>query len=140
MSVNMSVSFAKGVLMIYDTDILIWYLRGNRKAANAVDKADNRLISTITYLEMLQGMKSQRELKIIRDFLFQYAFQILPLHENTGHRAAVYMEQYALTHGIHLADALIAATAVETNEMLFTANNKHYAMIKELQLKIFRPA
>lgn len=125
--------------MIYDTDVLIWFLRGNAKAVKAVDSQTDRAISTITYLELLQGLKKQNELKIIRDFLSRYSFQIIPLYENIGHRAAIYMEQYGLSHGVHLADALIAATAVETNETLFTANKKHYSMIKEINQKIFRP-
>lgn len=125
--------------MIYDTDILIWFFRGNAKAVNAINSYTNHSISTITYLELLQGLKNQNELRYLKKFLSQYKFQMIPLSENIGHRASVYMEQYVLAHGIHLADALIAATAIETNETLYSANKKHYSMINELELKIFRP-
>lgn len=123
--------------MIFDTDILIWYFKGNPKAVKAVDSFDEKFISIITYLELLQGIKNQTELKTIRDFLSEYSYRIIPLHENIGHRASLYMEQFTLSHGMHLADALIAATAVDTNKTLYTGNKKHYSMIKELNLKLF---
>jgi predicted nucleic acid-binding protein len=38
-----------------------------------------------------------------------------------------------------LADALIAATALDSGTSLLTANDKHYRFIKDLNLTIFRP-
>ncbi|MGA1195861.1 MAG: PIN domain-containing protein [Candidatus Latescibacterota bacterium] len=93
----------------------------------------------ITYLEFIQGARNRQELKHIKGFLKDHAFQTLPLNENIGHRASVYMEKYTLKTALYLADALIAATAVEQNTTLCTANQKHYHNIGELDLKIFRP-
>ncbi|MGR3178817.1 MAG: type II toxin-antitoxin system VapC family toxin [Candidatus Anammoxibacter sp.] len=124
--------------MIFDTDILVWYFRGNGKAALVIDRCESRKISTITYLELLQGAKNKRETKSIKDFLPDYLFQTIPLSENIGTRAIVYMEQYALKTGMCLSDAIIAATVVESNEVIYTGNIKHYKLISGLDLKTFR--
>ena len=44
-----------------------------------------------------------------------------------------------LSHRLELADALIAATALVNGLPILTANDKHYKMIKELEIKKFRP-
>jgi len=125
--------------MLFDTDVLIRVLRGNAKAAKAVDAAATRAVSTVTYMELLQGARDKRELKAIRSFLTDLQFHVLPLTENIGHRASIYMEQYGLSVAISMADALVAAAAVEAGQTLCTANRKHYRPIKDLGLKLFRP-
>lgn len=130
---------ANGGLVIFDTDVLIWVLRGHAKAADAVDATEARSIAVVTYMELLQGAHDKREVKAIKSFLADMQFRTLPLTENIGHRASIYMEEYGLTISISMADALIAATAIEANEQLITGNEKHYKAIKELDLKRFRP-
>ena len=125
--------------MLFDTDVLIWYLRGNAKAARVMQNADRRQISVVSYMELLQGAKSKSEIKVIRSFLKDFDFQILPLTENTGHRASVYMEEYCLKANMCLADAMIAATGVENQLTICTGNRKHYQPITEIEIKIFRP-
>jgi predicted nucleic acid-binding protein len=125
--------------MTFDTDVLIWFLRGNVKAARAVDAEEDRSISLITYMELLQGAKNKQEAHDIKAFLKEFWFSTLPLSENIGHRASIYVEEYALSNSIAVADALVAATAVERNEVFLSGNTKHFKCIKELQSKQFRP-
>lgn len=125
--------------MLFDTDVLIWLLRGNSKAAKAVDDADTRALSVVSYMELLQGARDKREVKAIKGFLVDFRFWTLPLTENIGHRASIYMEEYGLSAGMSMADALIAATAVEVHEQLLTGNDRHYRPIQELVPKGFRP-
>ena len=125
--------------MLLDTDILIWVFRGNRKAARVIDRAEDRMISTISFMELVQGARNRQELRDIKGFLSDMAFQVIPLSENIGHRAAIYVEEYGLGMGLCVADALIAATAVEHNLILCTGNRKHYKSIKDLDMKAFRP-
>ena len=54
-------------------------------------------------------------------------------------RSMLYVEEFSLSHSMQLADALIAATAVQYNEVLLTANDKHYRHIPNIQLKRFVP-
>ena len=125
--------------MLFDTDVLIWYLRGNAKAARVMQNTDQRQVSVVSYMELLQGAKSKSEIRLIRSFLKDFDFQILPLTENTGHRASVYMEEYCLKVNMCLADAMIAATSVENQLTICTGNRKHYQPITEIEIKIFRP-
>ncbi len=125
--------------MIFDTDVLIWCLRGNERAARAVQEAGTRAVSVVGYMELIQGTRDRRELGLIRSFLKDLGFRTLPLTEAIGYRAAVYMEEYTLKSALALADALVAATAVEAQQPLFSGNAKHYRAITELDLKVFRP-
>lgn len=125
--------------MIFDTDILIYIQRGNKKALDLVMKANDRQISIITYMELLQCAQNKKQHFVIKDFLQKNSFTILPLTENIGHRAAIYIEEHSLSNSIATNDVLIAATAVERNVFLVSANLKHFKVINELQLKIFRP-
>ena len=124
--------------MLFDTDVLIWVLRGNAKAAKAVDDADARALAVVAYMELLQGARDKAEVRAVKSFLTDMQFALLPLTENIGHRASIYMEEYGLSISMSMADALIAATAIEANELLITGNDKHYKAIKELELKRFR--
>jgi predicted nucleic acid-binding protein len=51
----------------------------------------------------------------------------------------IYVEEYTLSSGVRSGDAIIAATAVENNMILSSSNKKHFKIIKELQLKVFKP-
>ena len=125
--------------MIFDTDIFIWVQRGNAKAARIMQNSEFRYLSIQTYMELLQGAKNKTHHKHIKDFLTTYNFIILPFSENIGHRASIYLEEYALSSGMRAGDAIIAATAVENNLRLVSGNAKHFRMIKDLKLKVFRP-
>jgi predicted nucleic acid-binding protein len=124
--------------MLFDTDVLIWVLRGSRKAAAMVEATEERSLSVISYMELLQGARDKQEVRTIKAFLADTGFQMVPLSENIGHRAAIYMEEYGLKAGMSMADALLAATAVENHLVLCTANVRHYRAVSELQLKQFR--
>lgn len=125
--------------MIFDTDILIWIQRGNEKAARIVENADERSISVLTYMELLQCARNKEHHGYIKDFLVKQNFQTVPLNENIGHRAAIYIEEYSLSSGLRAGDAIIAATAAEYNDTLVTGNEKHFKPVKDLKVKIFNP-
>ena len=126
--------------MLFDTDVLIWIQRGNPRAAALVEREDERCISVLTYMELLQGAREKRQHEYTLDFLREFNFRILPLSENIGHRAAIYIEEYSFSQGLRAGDAIIAATATENGITLCTTNVKHYRPIKELKLRIFKPS
>jgi len=125
--------------MLFDTDVLIWSQKGNHHAAKLIENDSSRHLSVQSYMELLQCARNKNDLRIIREFLHDFEFTILPFTENIGHRAAIYIEEYSLSSGMRCGDAIIAATAVEENHILCTANQKHFKTIKDLQLKILKP-
>lgn len=125
--------------MLFDTDIFIWVQRGSRRAARLIERTEERLLSVYSYMELLQGAKNKEQHAHINDFLSSFGFMALPLSENIGHRALIYIEEYALSHGLRAGDALIAASAAENNLKLVTSNAKHFKPIKELKIKVFNP-
>lgn len=126
-------------IVIFDTDVFIWIQRGNTRAARAVEREDERLLSVQTYMELLQCAENRRQHLHTKGFLTDFGFRTLPLTENIGHRAAVYVEEYGLAHGLRAGDAIIAATATENNLVLCSGNAKHFRPIKDLKLNVFRP-
>lgn len=125
--------------MIFDTDILIWVQRGNEKAAKLIEKDEDRYLSIQSYMELLQGAKNKVHHKNVKNFINEFEFSILPFTENIGHRALIYVEEFALSSNMRAGDAIIAATAVENNMTLVSSNVKHFKVVNELQLKAFQP-
>lgn len=125
--------------MLFDTDIFIWAQRGNVKAARLIDRSPQRSLSIFSYMELLQSARDGEQHRRTHDFLSAFGFEVLPLTENIGHRALIYVEEYTLSHGLRAGDAIIAATAAENKMTLVSGNAKHFRPIKELKLKVFKP-
>ena len=125
--------------MLVDTDVLIWYLRGNEKAYRAIVSESGLCISVITYMELVQGMRNKTELNYLRRSLRQWNAKLLYISEEISAKAMFYVEQYYLSHSLQVADALVGATAVAHSLPIFTGNGRHYRTVKDIQIKKFRP-
>ena len=125
--------------MIIDTDVIIWYMRGNEKAYKAIENAGNFFISVVTYMELVQGMRNKKELNILRKAIHSWNAKILYISEDISSKSMFFVEQHFLSHSLQIADAFIGATAVTYGLPILTGNDKHYKIIKDIQLKRFRP-
>ena len=125
--------------MIIDTDVLIWYMRGNEKAYEIIEKYNTFFISVVTYIELVQWMRNKKELNILRKALRGWNAQILYISEEVSAKAMFYVEQHFLSHSIQLADALIGATAITYGFPILTANDKHYKVMQDIQIRKFKP-
>ena len=125
--------------MIIDTDVLIWYMKGNEKAYKVVENSTNFFISVVTYMELVQGMRNKNELNNLRMALYGWNTKILYISEEISVKAMFFVEQHYLSHSIQLADALIGATAISHGLPILTGNDRHYKTLKDLQIKKFRP-
>jgi hypothetical protein len=126
-------------MILIDTDVFIWYLRGNNKAFRVIENTDSFCISVVTYMELVQGMRNKKELNSLRRALHAWEAKVLYISEEISAKAMFEVEQHFLSHSIELADALIGATAVVYGLPLLTGNDRHYRVIKGVQIRKFRP-
>lgn len=125
--------------MLFDTDVLIWFLRGTEKAACFFEREPLRLISQVTWMEIVQGAHNKRELARLKSALLLMGVETVPLNESIGNRAIDYMEQHSLKDGLMLADALVGATAAEHGLILATANVKHFRHLTGVKIHPYKP-
>lgn len=124
--------------MIFDTDVIIWYMRGNANALRMLTSIHPRKISLASWLELVEGAKNKRDLAKIKAVLTSFEFRILPLTEQIGHEAGLLMEEHALKGGLDSIDSLIAATALVHKLPLVTANRKHFKSLG-VELHLLKP-
>ncbi|MBD3796098.1 MAG: type II toxin-antitoxin system VapC family toxin [Epsilonproteobacteria bacterium] len=124
---------------LIDTDVLIWYLRGNQNAYDLIHGINEFCISSITYMELVQGMRNKDELRTLQKTLKQWNVKTIYVNEEISTRALFLVEEFFLSHFMELADSMIASTSLVYGMDLITANDKHYKFIKDLKIDIFRP-
>ena len=127
---------ASGVLV--DSDVLIWALRGNAHAAAALQSNADWYISAVSYMELAQGCRNKAELKAMQKAFQSDHNDVLPLTTAISDMACSLVEKYALSHSLHMADALIAATAMHHALPLLTGNGKHFSVVDGLKVQIFK--
>lgn len=115
---------------VIDTDILI---DATHKLPDALNVLAAQLviggikISIVSAMELIQGSRNSSELSQIQQFLHQVS--VIPINAQTSQTAIELMEQFFLSHGLVIPDALIAATALENDLTLYSKNIRHYKMI-----------
>ena len=125
--------------MLIDTDVLIWMMRGHAGAAALLQTLLPWRISAVTYMELAQGCRNKQELARAKKGLSLCRTEILPVSATISDRAVQLIDAYALSHGLQVGDALIAATAIEHGLPVLTANTKHFGQIESLQVVAFVP-
>ena len=125
--------------MLVDTDVLIWHLRGYPQATRRLDELGALTLSAVSYLEVLQGMRNKAELVAVKKMLQHRAATLLPMSKAITQRAIELMESLTLSHGLQIGDALIAATALEHQLPVLTANVKHFSAVEGLKIEAFLP-
>ena len=121
--------------LVIDTDILIDVGRGIPEATayvHAKEQSYRLLISTITALELMIGARNKTELRKIERFLQR--FVVVKTSEAIADTATNLIRQYRLSHGLLLADAFIAATAIVNSAPLASKNQRDYRFVTQLTL------
>ena len=89
------------------------------------------ILSSIVVAELYAGVKGDAEQAALQDFVS--LFRVVPVTAEIGKAAGIYKRDYGKSHGVGLADAILAATAEAEDAELKTLNTKHYPMLKNLR-------
>jgi predicted nucleic acid-binding protein len=118
--------------VLIDTDVMVDFLRGHPKAVALVQTLSSRIIlSSIVAAELYAGVRGDEELNKLDSLIS--LFPVLPVSPKLARAAGLFKMNFAKSHGIGLADAIIAATVEAENAELKTLNTKHYPMHKGLK-------
>jgi len=117
--------------LLVDTDIFVDFLRGNDLAIDFVRTNATRIVlSSIVVAELYAGARSE-ELPILDEL--PQSFPVEPITADIARAAGLLKSRYARSHGVGLADALIAATAKHHDLDVGTLNTKHFPMFPGLE-------
>lgn len=117
--------------VLVDTDVLVDFLRGHRKAVAFVNEHVDRIIlSSIVVAELYAGVKGDEEQAALDRFVS--LFRVVSVSAEIAKAGGLCKKDYGKSHGVGLADAILYATAEAEDAELKTLNTKHYPMIKDL--------
>lgn len=118
--------------ILVDTDILIDYLRGRQEAIDYLEQSDAEFkTSVINVAELHAGVRDHERGAVAA---LMECFEIIPLDQDLAVRGGLWRRDFGKSHGVGLADALIAATAEKSGCTLVTLNLKHYPMLDSVMV------
>ena len=118
--------------VLIDTDVMVDFLRGNPKAVELIKAHSAHIVlSSIVVAELYSGVRGDKELQTM-DTLVSL-FRIIPVSPELAREGGLFKNEYAKSHGVGLADAIIAASAKAEHAELKTLNVRHYPMFKGLR-------
>ena len=100
------------IIYLPDTNVFSQIFKGNQTVTSYIEKLQVVVDATI-YIECLQGSKSNEEKRIVKKVLDN--FPLLLIDSDISQLAIDLIDTYSNSHGLLLADALIAASALENN-------------------------
>jgi predicted nucleic acid-binding protein len=121
-------------MILCDTDIFIEAFKNNTLATGSLRRIgfQNIALSAITLMELYFGALNKRELAKIKSRLQK--LEIINLDQKITETAINMIERYAKSHGLHIPDALIAATAICRGLQLLTYNVKDFKFVEGIRL------
>ena len=131
-------------MVLVDTSVLIDYLRGDKTPSTERVQyvLESRIpfgINSFIYQEVLQGVKSEKEVQKVKEYLDSQRFYALQ-HPRESFAAAAHISLRCRRSGITIGstiDCLIAQTAVENNLFLLHNDSDFDRMARVIELKIF---
>jgi predicted nucleic acid-binding protein len=116
-----------GVLL--DSDVIIEILRGRSRVVEAASILEGGAVPTyvtpIAVAEVQAGLRAGEQ--HLTDAFFEARGEVI-LDSKIAKRAGAYLQRYARSHGVEIADAFVAAAAAISGLGLWTLNRKNYPM------------
>ena len=117
--------------ILLDTDVVVDFLRGYDKAVTYLKSHSSKIVlSSIVVAELYAGVRDDERKKLDE---FVSLFSVFPITAEIAKAGGLLKRDYYRSHGVGLANALMAATAVAQNVEIKTLNTKHYPMLKGLK-------
>lgn len=107
------------MIAVFDSNILIDYIRGVEPALEEMERHEIKEISVITWMEVLTGATPERESRV-RELLGR--FQKLPITDEIAEQAVIERR----FRRIKLPDAILIATATVRGGQLITRNTRDF--------------
>ena len=121
-------------MILIDTCVLINHFRGDASTTRfLLEKSGEMKICSVTDMEISQGVRNKTELRFYEKLLQELSIQIVDLNEEMSVKARLWVRAYGLSHGLYLADALIAATASVQGYQLISFNMKDFRFFRPPQ-------
>ncbi len=121
--------------MHVDTNLLVDYIRGKKLAVKFLeDNKPSLKLSIIVKLELIQGIRSKKEIESIEKTLTKYSVKTIHIKKSISQQAEILFTKFRHSKGISINDSLIAASAIIDKEKLVTHNQKHFNFIPTLKL------
>ncbi|MEG3969981.1 type II toxin-antitoxin system VapC family toxin [Microcoleus sp. T2B6] len=89
-------------------------------------------MTIITQMELIVGCANKVELQTLEKFIQQ--FDVIRIDQSISDKAVDLLRLYRLSHGLLIADGLIAATAIVWEYPFITKNQRDYRFIQNLNL------
>ncbi len=124
---------------ILDSDILIYFLKGERKIVDKVLSLSkkNLYITIINYTELLYGIYNSTNISQNKEKILPFldSFKILQFDKKSSEIFAK-LKSKLKKEGKIIADMdlMIASITISNNATLFTNNLKHFERIKNLKI------
>lgn len=121
--------------VVFDTNIIIDHLKGMPQAREQLKNIEKGVfegyISTITVMELLSAPRiTEQRHELIKNLL--ESFDHIPVDKKIAATAGKLLSMYRASHGLDPIDALIAATTLVNEAVLFTLNKRHFRYIEGL--------
>lgn len=118
-------------MVIFDSDVLIWILRGNER----IKKRFNELVEFagghiyVTPIQVAEIMAGVRQSEKTDTEIFMKSLHCVEIDFSAGELAGQFMNKYGKSHNVTISDSLTAASVYLHKFKIWTLNRKHYPML-----------